>query len=292
VSHLKKKDKPEKALNEGGEEANAPDTTPVAEPKASGEVPEPKAEPEPTGEEEAEEEGEETGEVSKKKGFSKRVRELSGKAKEAEAEAEKAKAEVKSLSERLAELTGEVSPSVDPSQPIQPQQIEPIVGPGEEIDGNELERRLQAREQRTLRQADALAVLRTKQQNTINRINNEAVAAMRDYPELDPESDSFDKELSDSVTEAVEAQTIQFGGYDQFGKPVYTINLNSSVKKIVGKLMKPYKGAVTKAVGEEKENLAKQVSESALRPTAVKPSGKSVDDMSPEELEKKLGVVY
>jgi len=246
---------------------NNEDGAPVAAPATKEPTEEAKAE---TGEEVSE-----ASEEAKKKGYSQRVRELVK-------EREKEKAKVKSLAEKLAELTGSVEPKVEPSyQPYQPliPQEEPIVRPGEELDAGELERRLQAREQRILQRADALSTLRNKQSDTVNRINNEANDAMKKYPQLDPESDSFDKELSESVVEAVEAH-------------VRADPFKSSVKKFVGKMMRPYKRAIAKEVSQETENIAKQVSGAALRPTSIKPKEKSADDKTIEELEAELGVVY
>jgi len=260
----------EKALNEG--EGNILDTTPVAEEKPAEEVTEPEVKTEGEEAETAEKVPEEVSEEKPKKGYEQRVRELVR-----EREEEKAKA--KSLAERLAELTGSVEPQVGYQPPIYEPPREPIVSPGEEIDANELERRIQAREVQTLQKADALAILRAKQQDAVNRINNEASEMMKAYPELDPESDSFDKELSESVTEAVEAY-------------VRADPYKASVKNFVGRLMKPYKRAVTKEVGEVTENLAKQVSEAALRPTSVKPKEKAVSEKTIKELEEELGVVY
>jgi hypothetical protein len=101
---------------------------------------------------------------------------------------------------------------------------------------------------------------------------------LRKYPQLDPDSDQFDPELSETVTEAVEAK-------------VKSDPYNASVKGFVDKLMKPFQKAVTKEVGKMGETIAKQVSQSALRPTAVKSTEKQSKDMSLEELEAKLGVV-
>jgi len=55
--------------------------------------------------------------------------------------------------------------------------------------------------------------------------------------------------------------------------------------------MKPYKGAVTKAVGEQKEELAKQASQGAIKPTSVRKQDKSSKEKTIEELESELGVV-
>lgn len=250
------------------EEISSPDATPATKPKDSEEVLEPEAEP--TGE--AEEEKKETGERSKKKGYQQRVRGLVKRAKKAEAKSQ-------SLEEKLAELTAPVEPQVAQVQPPQPRPDEPIVKPGEEVSASELDSRIKAREQRILQQADAGAQLRTRQSEAINRINNEASEVMRLYPELDPKSKSFNKELSDSITVATEAY-------------VRSNPYTASVKKFVAKMMKPYKGAVEKEVGKVTEKVAKQASETALRPTSVKGGKKKFEDLTEKQQEKKLGIVY
>ena len=102
---------------------------------------------------------------------------------------------------------------------------------------------------------------------------------MRLYPELDPESDSFDKELSESVTEATLAY-------------VKSEPYTASPKKFVDKMMKPYRRAVTKEVGKASENIARQVSQAAQRPTSVSTGGKKSDnELSIKELEDKYGIV-
>jgi len=255
----------EMALNPG--EGDTVDTTPVPEAAPTeGVIPE-GAEVEP----EAAEGEAEPDKVPSKKGENQRVRQL---VKERNTEREKSQ----SLTEKLEKLTG--TTEAQPMAEYQPEVAQkPIVSPGEEIDANELERRIQAREANTLRKADALAILRNKQSTAINRINKEASDSMTSYPELDPESDSFDEELSESVTEATAAY-------------VKSDPYNASVKDFVGRMMRPYKRAVTREVGEATENLAKQVSEAALRPTATKPKEKSVDEKTMDELEEELGVVY
>lgn len=240
----------------------------MAKEEASVEVPEPKESADLTGE--ATKEAEETeSEESKKSRASQRIRELNARAKEAEAKAQ-------SLAEKLQALTGQ-APEAG-TQPVQPTVDEPIIKPGEEIDGIELDKRLRAREANVLQRADALVTLRNKQNDAINRINSEALQAVTAYPELDPDSENFNRELSETVTEAVEAY-------------VKADPYNASVKKFVAKLMKPYKSAVAKEVGQATENIAKQVSETALRPTSIRKPEKAAKDKTIAELEAELGVV-
>ena len=235
------------------------DTTPVSE-----EVPEETVETPVESTEETKEETVET-EEEPKKGAAQRIRELDEKAKTAVAEADAAKAESKSLADKLAELTGSVEPSGQVPQYV------PQVEPGSEVSTEQYQ-------QDVLRSADALVTLKIKQSEAVNRINNEAQDVIRKYPELDPKSDSFNKELSDTITEATDAYV---------SKSPYT----ASVSKFVEKLMKPYKGSVAKEVGEATETIAKQVSEAALRPTSIRKSEKAASEKSIAELEQELGVV-
>jgi hypothetical protein len=191
-----------------------------------------------------------------KKGFQSRVKELVK-------ERDEAKEQAQSLAQRLEELTGSV-------EPIQGQYT-PQYEPGTEVTPEQYQ-------QDVTRTADSLVQLRLKQSEAVNRINNESRDAIRKYPELDPDSESFNKELSDSITEAVEAH-VKVNPY------------SASVSTIVDKLMKPYKGAVSKEVGQATENIAKQVSETALRPTSVKSGEKTAKEKSIAELEQELGIV-
>ena len=253
----------ELALNETVEAENDETTTPVVEEQAAGEADEVDTE----SADDVDTEAEET-EREPKKGYSNRVRELNARAKRAEAEKE-------ALAAKLAELTATTNGADFQSPSILD---EPIVQAGEEIDALELDRRLRAREQRILQQADALATLRGKQNDAVNRINSEAAKVMQKYPELNPDSEKFNKELSDAITEATEAHVK--------GAP-YT----ASVINFVDKMMRPYKGAVSKEVGEMTKSVAKQVSEAALRPTSVREKEKPVTEKSIAELEAELGVV-
>jgi len=236
---------------------DSPTTPSVEEPKATEEVNTPAEEVESTEETEPEEEVTETveGEPSKK-GLNNRVRELNSRAKQAEAKAQ-------SLAERLEELTGSAEPQ---GQPYSPQ-----VQPGSEVTPDQYK-------QDVMRTADGLVQLRMKQQTALDKINSESQQVIRDNPELDPDSEFFDKELSDTVTDAVEAH-VRANPY------------TASVKTFADRLMKPYKRSVDKKVGQAKETLAKQVSETALRPTQIKAKEKSADEKSIEELEAELGFV-
>lgn len=169
-----------------------------------------------------------------------------------------------SLEERIAELTR-------PSAGQQASNYTPQVRPGAEVSVEDYQ-------QDIMRTADALVSLRVKQSEAINRINNEASEVIRQFPELDPDSEGFNKELSDTVTEATEAY-IKADPY------------SASVKGFVNKLMKPYQGAVTKEVGKAAEQVARQVSEAALRPTSIRKGEKNASEKSIAELEKELGVV-
>lgn len=243
-------DKDEMTLNTEAEEEISLSTPSVDEPKATEEAPE--LESEPTGDDEGE--VEETEKEEPKKGYSSRVRELVQ-------ERNQAKEEAKSLSDRLKELTTreetpEYKPTINPGDEVSPEQYQSDV----------------------MRRADALVNLRMKQQEAVSRINNEATDVVRTYPELDPDNDDFNAELSEAITEATESYIKQ--------NPY-----SASVKTYVDKLMKPYKGAVVKEVGKATESMAKQVSESALRPTSINKEGKTTDQKSIEELEQDLGIV-
>lgn len=264
-----------KALNENEEQEL--DTTPVSEEVATEEAVETPVEVELTEETKPEVKVEETEEVPKK-GAAKRIRTLNSQKNEAVKKAEKAEVKAESLADKLAALTGSVEPRAE-IPPTQPQEdLGPIVKPGEEIDVNELDIRLRKRDANILRQAAAIAELKSKQGEAITRINSEAEDVVRKYPELDPKHESFNKELSETISEATDAYV---------SKSPYT----ASVSKFVDRLMKPYKGAVSKEVGKATKTIAKQVSGAALKPTSIRKGEKKASEKSIKQLEKDLGVV-
>lgn len=211
--------------------------------------PQPETQPEP---EQTEVETQET--ETEQKGAGQRIKELSQRARSAEEQ-------VKSLSDRINELT-------------QTEDTKPFVSsvkPGEEISPERYQ-------QDVTQAADSIVKLRMKQYEAETRIKSESVQAITDYPQLNPNAREFDPDLSDTITEAVEAH-VRMNPY------------NASVKKFVDRLMKPYSKAIEKEVGEVTEKLAKQVTQSALRPTSVKKTEKNAAEKSIAELERELGIV-
>ena len=55
--------------------------------------------------------------------------------------------------------------------------------------------------------------------------------------------------------------------------------------------MSLFNEGIATEVGQASENIAKQVSQAALRPTSVRKSEKTASELSIAELEAKLGVV-
>lgn len=182
-------------------------------------------------------------------------------------EREREKAEKESLAKQVEDLTEQLSSKQEGLPQV------PTVEPGSEITPEQYKEDL-------IRTAQSIAQLEVQRQRIIDTINKEAYESMQDHPELNPKSGPgvFDKELSETITEAVKAQV--------------QANPTASVKKLVNNLMKPYRRAVDKQVAETTEAITKQVSESALRPSQVRGEEKPFEDLTPEEMEKKLGVVY
>ncbi len=229
------------------DEGNIPAEPPADETKPTEATVEPTEEPTGEADKETEAEG--------KRSASARIRELNAEKKEF-------KEKYESLSDQMAKLTG-VSPesSQTPQQP--PMQTEGTVTP-------------EQYEQDVLRKADYLVQLRIKQQTNIDRVNREANDLTSSYKQLDPNHENFDKELSESISEAALSYV--------------KANPTGSVKRFVDNLMKPYLRSISKEVGEAEEHLARQVSEAALKPTLVAAKEKQVEEMSIKELEDRLGV--
>jgi hypothetical protein len=250
----------QKAENENVQATDGTES-PAVEPKEQPEV----APAEETPQEEPKEVSEVTEEVKEEakpevKPVEKRIHKLVD-----ERDRERERAE--SLARQVEELTGQITGN----QGVSPQQYTPTVQPGTEVTPEQYQADI-------ARQADAIVQMRLNQERIVNTINKEAAEAMKLNPELDPTSEVFDKELSDTIVEAVKAQV--------------QVNPSASVKKLVNQMMKPYRRSIEKKVAETTETITKQVSESALRPSQVKPQEKPFDQLTPKEMEEKLGIVW
>lgn len=195
-----------------------------------------------------------------KKGAEYRIRELNEKAKAAEAKAD-------SLAKQIEQLTTNSQPQQSWDQLNQPL---PTDESGQ-VDAAEFEKRILAK-------AQAIAELQTARTQHIERVNREAAKVMEEYSVLNPDSDSYDPELSDSVAKASLAFVRQ--------------NPTDSLKKFVDGLMKPYTRSISKQVGGMQEIITKQAAETALRPSSAPKSEKRFEDLSLKEMEERLGKVY
>lgn len=182
-----------------------------------------------------------------------RIRELVAEKKEAEARAERA--------ESMADQVKKMMAPQDPP-PYVPQSQE-----GDEVTVDEV-----------MRRADSLVQIRLAQQNNMFRIINEVEEASKSHPELNPESDSFNEDLSNSISQATQAYI--------------KANPTAPVKEFVNSLMKPYKRAVEKEASGRADVISKQASQQATRPTQVREQERPFSELSIEEMEKRLEKVY
>lgn len=192
-------------------------------------------------------------EESNRKTASSRIRELVAEKKEAVARAE-------SLADQVRKFTAP-----------QPQPYTPPVSESVDDDG-------QITYEEMMRRNDALIQIRLAQQDNIHRVNNESLEVIKAHPELDPDSDSFDSDLSESISKATLA-------YIQ-GNPT------APVKEFVNSLMKPYTRAVEKRAQGQADVLTKQTSQQAMRPTQVQEQEKPFSELTIEQMESKLEKVY
>lgn len=241
-----------KALNgdtTSGEEATVA-TTPVAEAEAGSQSEGQSTESTDSSENTSSEEGQ-------KKGANSRIRELNSQKKELEGT-------VASLSERIQGLTNS-------ARGFQAPAYQPQVQDGGEI--------TQEQYRQDVEHAGlSAAQLLIQQERNLTRIEREVDRAIDKHSELNPSSDSYDPEISATVTEATEA----------FIKS----NPMGDVSKFISNQMKPYAKARSQAVGEATSEIAKQVASQATRPSSSVKAEQDFSNLSISEMEKKLGVVY
>lgn len=215
-------------------------------------VHEPQGEAQPTGASESQDDDS----AESNKGANARIRELA-----AEKKAEKDRAD--SLEKQIQELTNGVDSEYD-FGPVNPYK-----------DGEATAEEVEAR---AAQRALAMVQLQNRKQQMVQRVQQEAAEVIKEHPQLDPDNEAFDPDLSEAITQA--------------GLSYVSANPGKSLKSYVNKLMTPYKRSVQKEVGNLADTVTRQAAEKALRPTSSPKGEKRPEDMSIEELEAKLGTVY
>lgn len=172
--------------------------------------------------------------------------------------------ENKSLKDRIAELTSPVAP-VSPQIPYIPQ--EQSTNDDGTIDPQEFRRQV-------LSEAYQAIDLRSRQNAVIARINQETTEVVSKYKELDPESDSFDPEISDAIYDIVEAKV--------------KADPTASVKDVVKKQMTLLRREASREEAKTDAVIAKQTAQSAIRPTPNKPVDTKHEE-SVEEMRARIG---
>jgi hypothetical protein len=182
-----------------------------------------------------------------------------------------AKARVREQSRQINDLNSTIDDLTGLNQlgnPILPKLDLPI---GSEVTAEQLD-------DITTRKANAIVDMKLAAQNNANRIKAELRDALSDYPELNPRNEEmFDEDLSDSVSESVKA--------------FIRSNPTGDVRGFIDKTIKPFKRAVDKGVAAKQQTVAKQATQTALRPSSVPSTDKKFEELSISEMEKKLGFV-
>lgn len=250
----------QEALNEAGE-ATPEIESPTVEPEVQAETPETAAEESPSGDESAPAEGAEP-EIIKKKSAEARIRELNDQLKKERERNRSLETSVEKVHKESEEnpFSPENNPLPDPE----------LSKPNE--NGEITREQYAADVARNARRAVQLELSKQRQAA-------EATKAMELFPQLDPKSDQFDEDLSDVITETVEAKV--------------KLNPGTSVLATVQKLMKPYQKVAESAVSNHAQDVAGQAARAAIRPSAntAPVREKTVEEMTEAEIEAKYGKV-
>lgn len=132
----------------------------------------------------------------------------------------------------------------------------------------------------------AVEVQNLKRQLAYKDFNNEIDLVEQKFPELNPESDSYNPKLAETLSEVYNEGFIV---RDQNGNFVATKkSLNDFTKSVID----AYRTAEVKGAAKTQEALAKQAAEAVVTPDSTKTSDtKDFSELSIEEMEKKLGTL-
>lgn len=153
------------------------------------------------------------------------------------------------------------------------------IQPGQELTVEQMKEMLSKAEQRGESRAAGLVDMKFAQREALDKVRKGSRKALKEFPVLDPNNkEGFNKELSDAITGVISDKVRS--------------NINTDVFTEVQKLMKPYEKAIQQASAREKETMAKQIAETASRPSS-KDAPKQAQDRPKtwQDIENEVGVV-
>lgn len=132
----------------------------------------------------------------------------------------------------------------------------------------------------------AIEVENLKRQMALDRFESDSELVLKDYPELNPDSESYDEELATTLADAYWESHVVKDANGNF------VRINKSLKDFTSQMIKPYRNALNKGAVRTSEALQQQASESPVTPESSKSSdSKAFEDLSIAEMEARLGIV-
>lgn len=195
---------------------------------------------------------------------------------EAKKESPRLQKRVRDLSQKLREARTPQTPQFDPNNPptaeipagdYTPEQLSQMVNQKADV----------LSELKTQSQIQALRS-EMEQERLLNNLARSVGSLEQAYPELNPDSDDFNPELTDAVGETIDE--------------VFRANPYVDVETVASKMISASRAAGTSKAKQVGEKVAEQASNAAVRSTtSSKVEDKKFEDLSVEEMEEKLGKV-
>lgn len=186
----------------------------------------------------------------------------------------RAEKRIRDLSQRLKQY--EEQPNQQPRFMQAPQ---PMFEDGREYTAAELE-------QRMVQRANDIAQIQTQAQldryKAEVNLDHDIEVIPTKFPELDDKSDDFTPELVESIEEEFKAKAYRNGVLDP------SVRLSD----IAARQVKAARAVAEKRAAAYKKAVDTSADEAAIKPSGETRQDKSIEDMTPEEIEAKYGIVY
>lgn len=132
----------------------------------------------------------------------------------------------------------------------------------------------------------ASEVQQLKRQMAQKDFSNEVDLIEQTYPELNPNSDSYNEKLAETLATAYEEGFIVKDSQGNF------VGTRKSLKEFTESMVAPYRDAINKGAAQTGEAINRQVAEAVVTPqTSTTSEPKPFAELSIKEMEAKLGVV-
>jgi len=162
----------------------------------------------------------------------------------------------------------------------------PQYQPGQEVPADQLQRDV-------VQTASAIAEVQVSRQlahrDAVNNFERDQETIPVKYDELNPDKPDFTPELDEAIAQEYQERAFKVVGYDNQGKPITQLDPSVRLSAIAERHVKAARAYAAKTAGNQRTATEAAADTTAPKPGGGKPADRKFEDLSLDEMRKKVG---